>query len=131
MINHKEIVRYGFWGIITILVNVLSYYVLLNIGMDYIIANIFAIISSKTFAFISNKYFVFKSEIDKLKISEIVKFIIARGSSGLVDFFGLILLVEVLKIDEIYSKTIVVIITTIMNYILGKFFVFNIKKVRE
>lgn len=131
MINHKEIVRYGFWGIITILVNFLSYTILLNIGMDYIIANIFAIILSKTFAFISNKYFVFKSEINKIKISEIVKFIIARGSSGLVDFFGLILLVEVLKMDEIYGKTIIVIITTLMNYILGKFFVFKIKKVSE
>lgn len=127
MINYHEIVRYGFWGIITVLVNFLSYVVLIKIGVSYIIANVISIIVSKTFAYISNKYFVFKNAENKISLKEIVKFIFARGTSGVVDFFGLIILVSYIKMDEIYGKVIIVIITTIINYILGKYFVFKSK----
>lgn len=127
MINYHELARYGFWGIITVLVNFLSYVLLIKIGVSYIIANVISIIVSKTFAYISNKYFVFKNAENKISLKEIVKFIFARGTSGLVDFFGLIILVSYIKMDEIYGKVIIVIITTIINYILGKYFVFKSK----
>lgn len=127
MINYHELARYGFWGIITVLVNFLSYVLLIKIGVSYIIANIISIIVSKTFAYISNKYFVFKNAENKISLKEVVKFIFARGTSGLVDFFGLIILVSYIKMDEIYGKVIIVIITTIINYILGKYFVFKSK----
>ncbi|HBR02763.1 MAG TPA: hypothetical protein DD738_09135, partial [Ruminiclostridium sp.] len=98
--NYKEIMSYGFWGIITVLVSYLSYALLIKLGVEYKLSNILSLILTKTIAFLTNKYFVFKSKNRNLKelLLEIVRYIWTRGLVGVIDFLGLIIFVELFKI---------------------------------
>jgi putative flippase GtrA len=53
-----------------------------------------------------------------------MRFIFARGFTGLVDYFGLIALVELFGFNEIYSKYAMVATVIVLNYVLGKKAVF-------
>ncbi len=127
MENQKEFIRYIIWGLITTLFHFLFYYLLNIIGLYYVIANVIAIITTKALAYICNKLFVFKRKCDNYKelLKEIFHFIISRGFTFLIDFFGLILLVDVFKFNKFIGKIIVLIIVVIINYILGKDFVYR------
>lgn len=121
----REVTRYLFWGVITVIVNYISY-LLLKIFMPYQIANLISIIFTKVFAYYTNKKYVFRSVTGVWEqIKEIARFILGRGFTGLVDFFGLIMLTELFLIDDRLGKVIMIVITTILNYFLGKVFVFK------
>ncbi|MDE7169508.1 MAG: GtrA family protein, partial [Mucispirillum sp.] len=92
--------------------------------LDYRVANIFSMIVSKAAAFFCNKYLVFRKS-NSLERNEIFRFIFARVLSGFVDFFGLIFIVSGLHFDEVYGKVFMLVVVTIMNYVLGKYFVFR------
>lgn len=120
-INKYEIVRYGISGVVTAVLN-LGTYELLNIfGIDYKISNIFALLISKVVAFFISKYFVYKSnEKGRKAFKEFVGFALSRVATALLDYFGLILLVECVGLDKFYSKIIVIVVVIISNYVLGK-----------
>lgn len=125
LFEKKEVTRYLFWGVITVIVNYISY-LLLKIILPYQIANLISIIFTKIFAYYTNKKYVFRSVTGVWEqIKEIVRFILGRGFTGLVDFFGLIMLTELFLIDDRLGKVIMIVITTILNYFLGKVFVFK------
>ena len=50
---------------------------------------------------------------------------IGRGFTGVVDFFGLIVLVDVFGIDGRIGKMIMIAVIMPLNYILGRVFVFK------
>ena len=94
--------------------------------VDYKIGNLIAIISSKIFAYVANKKFVFKTKCATKAewIKEAVRYIITRGFTALIDYFGVIFLVEVFHLNESYVKYFVLLIVVVLNYILGKNAVF-------
>lgn len=66
-----EVIRYLFWGVITVIVNYASY-LLLKVVMPYQMANLVSIIFTKLFAYCTNKKFVFQSVTDlKGQVKEI------------------------------------------------------------
>ena len=85
-----------------------------------------ALLTAKIFAFFANKTFVFHSKSNDLKdfMKEVYRYILARGGTGLLDYFGLIFAVEVLNLSEVWSKYGLQILVIILNYVLGKKAVF-------
>lgn len=123
-----EIIRYGFWGCMTVLFSMVSY-TLLTIVFDYKIANFISIVITKIFAYFTNKKFVFKTRTTFVEqLREIGKFVIARSFTGIIDWIGQILLVEVFLQNDFIAKCSMIIVTTILNYFLGKFSVFKKRK---
>lgn len=123
----KEAIRYLFWGVMTVLLNYFSY-LFLKQFLTYQIANLFSILITKVFAYCTNKKFVFQTKTNlKEQIYEIFRYILGRGLTGVVDFVGLIFLVNVLSVDDRIGKLIMIVITTALNYLLGKVFVFKKK----
>lgn len=121
----KRLVSYGFWGVMTVLFSLVSYW-LLSLFLNYQIANLISIILTKVFAYFTNKTFVFKTITTfSEQMWEILRFIAARGVTGIIDFIGQILLVEFLLIDDFVSKCAMIIIITILNYFLCAFGVFK------
>ena len=120
-----ELLRYGFFGMATTAVNIVVYQVLLSF-MDYRISNLIAILASKLFAYVTNKRFVFHSKCSNKRelFQEIYRFILARGATGLLDYFGLIIAVDVFHLNRVWSKYSIQIIVIILNYVLGKKAVF-------
>ncbi len=123
----KELAVYFVVGVSTTIVNIACYHLLVFFGMDYKIANLLALFLCKVYGYFANKTIVFKSKCDSFGelLREIIKYIGSRGFTGIVDYFGLIFAVEILGLDKIYSKYAIQIIVIILNYILGKFFVFK------
>ena len=124
----KEIIRYGISGVLISLVNLGVYTGLVYLGMRYEFANIIALVLNRIVGFALNKYFVFRSTSEGRFWREFWGFMAARGLSGLVDYFGVILLVDQLHVNEVLSKGFVMIFVIVLNYFLGKFLVFRQKK---
>ncbi|MDD4311843.1 MAG: GtrA family protein, partial [Eubacteriales bacterium] len=121
----NEIIRYGISGVLITLVNLGVYTGLLSLGMRFEIANIIALVLSRVTGFGLNKYFVFRSTRKGRFWREFWGFMLTRGLSGLVDYFGLILLVNQFHMQKILSKAIIMILVIVLNYIFGKFLVFR------
>lgn len=123
--ERKEAERYIFWGIVTTIINYLSY-LLLKIFLPYQTANLINVIFIKILAYFTNKKFVFRTITDfGEQVKEIVRYILVRVATGVIDYFGLIIFVEMLAVDDRLGKIVMIVIVTILNYILGKLFVFK------
>ncbi len=124
----REFITYGIFGVLTTLVNILIFKLLFeDFAIAYGLANIIAVLSAKVFAYITNKLFVFRSHCANGKelFIEIIKYVFARGFTGLIDIFGMFFAVEVLQADEMITKYIIQVVVIILNYILGKKVVFK------
>ena len=124
--KHKEFISYCFFGGVTTLLHILLFW-LLDGFMKYYIANIITLVTIKTLAYFLNKIFVFKTKCkDKKELTkEVFKYIFSRVFTMIIDYFGLILLVEVFNINELIGKVMVLILVVIVNYILCKKYVYK------
>jgi len=124
---NRETILYAVIGVLTSLLNVFMFKGLLLLGMDYKIDNIITLIVVKLTAYILNKNIVFKSHCSsfgKLML-EVLRFVFARGATALIDYFGLLLLVEVWGGDKFICKIFVTVLVIVINYIVGKKHVFK------
>ena len=142
-----EMVTYIFFGVLTTVVSVLSFWLfdlLLSNkmfvviagkqkDMGYLIANVVSFILAVLFAFITNKLFVFQSKDTTAKtvFRELILFTAARLLSFGVDMLWMFVTVTLCGINALLSKIIVQIIVVIMNYILSKIMVFRKPKVQD
>ena len=126
----SEIFRYGVAGGVVTISNYLIFLILFEVGIFYSLANVISLVLSKTIGYLMNKLYVYRSRTDSAGefFAELFRFVLARGFTGLVDFFGLILLVEVFHMDSRIGKWIVMALVIVLNYILGKKAVFIKKK---
>lgn len=131
-ILQNEMVSYVFWGATTTAVSI-AVYTLLGYAVDYKIANFASIIIGKVYAYFVNKLFVFKSACGSLQelLKEIAAYILSRGFTGAVDFFGVIILVEGFSIGQNLAKYAVMAVVIALNYFLGKKAVFVKRKGKD
>lgn len=122
MKNKKQIILYIIFGIITSTLNILFFYILISLKINYQIANLITLIIVKIITYICNKKIVFKSKCNSIKelIIEFLKFIFWRGFTLIIDYFGLIILVEIFKINKVISKIVITTTVIIVNYITSK-----------
>lgn len=125
--NLKEWLRYGFWGAVTAFINFFSYWAFLLIGLDYRIAQLISMVLTKGSAYFSNKFFVFysKRETKQALLKEMALFIITRGISGVIEFIGLVVLVDICGMGRLLGKGVMIVIVTILNYVFGKAIVYR------
>ncbi len=126
----KEILWYGFFGVLTTLVNIISFYLLDKTGMNVYINNFIAWFLSVLFAFITNKLFVFNSKsLDKkVIIKEVVSFFFFRILSLGIDMAGMYICISMININKMIAKVLMNIVVIIANYIFSKIFIFKKKE---
>ena len=123
----SEIIRYLIVGGATTLVSFVVFFACEKmLGIDYRVANVISWVFAVAFAFITNRRFVFNS--DGNLITQLLSFVASRLFSLGAEEGSMILMVEVLKLESLWAKIIAQVIVVILNYILGKFFVFRKKK---
>lgn len=123
----KEVILYIIFGLLTTMINLVSFYLMNSIlKINENISNFVAIVLAVLVAYITNKDLVFHSEAKtaKEKFVEFIKFIIGRAFTMLVEFLGGFLLFK-LPIPNIISKTILTIVVIILNFFISKFFAFK------
>lgn len=125
--NYSEILGYIFFGGLTTLVNIISFYLLSKVGIGTYVSNLIAWILSVIFAFLTNKIFVFNSTSFKINIffKEMISFFTFRLLSLGIDMAGMFLLISIFSINEMISKVFMNIIVIIVNYVFSKLFIFN------
>ncbi|WP_424245964.1 putative flippase GtrA [Elusimicrobium posterum] len=122
----KETSLYAFFGVAVTVVN-LGLYHLFVLVLDYKTANLLALGFSKTFAYFVNKVFVFKAKSANSKemTAEILRFIGTSIFTALIDFTGLIFLVDYIGFNKYIGKYIMTLFIIVLNYVLRKMYVFK------
>lgn len=145
--KYKEIISYLFFGVMTTLVNFVSFWAFNKILGEslYLISNVIAWVISVVFAYVTNKLWVFESKSWKFKVllKEVPEFFAARIFSLCVEESGLWLLVDKLGFDKfsfslfkfevtgkLIAKVLLAVIVVILNYFFSKFIIFA-KKSKE
>lgn len=127
-IINKETISYLIFGILTTIVDAITFFVCNKIFMiEYILSTIAAWILAVLFAYITNKIWVFKSHTNKYStiITEIISFFIARLISLGFTIIWMMFTVEYLKVDSMISKLLANIFVVIVNYFFSKFLIFR------
>lgn len=126
----REMLAYLFWGAASVLFNVGVFALLVAAGIEYKIANLLTLALLKIFVFVTNKIFVFKTAAKGIMatIKEFFRFLAARFVTNLIDFFGLIFLVEVVRLEANISKIMLGTLVVALNFIFSKWFVFTAEK---
>jgi putative flippase GtrA len=110
-------------GVLTTLVNLVAYKLLLLAGLDYRISVSLAVGLSVLFAFVFNRKYVFASQGDAKK--EMFRFFVARAFAFILNYMGLVLLVERANVDEFWGQVLMNVVVIIVNYVLSRFLVFE------
>ena len=123
--KNKEVVLYIIFGVLTTLVNIMSYLFFAKIcGINNLLSNIMAWFFSIIFAYVTNRILVFESKNEKV-LHEFALFITGRGLSGILDSLLFYILVVSLMFNDVISKIFINIIVVIINYVLSKKIIFK------
>lgn len=123
----KEIILYAIFGILTTIINLVTFYILTNIfHLEENISNIIAIVIAVILAYLTNKDLVFHSKAKTLKEKgmQFSKFISGRAFTMVVEWVGCAILF-LTPIPTMVSKLAVTIIVIILNFFISKFLVFK------
>ena len=129
--KYKALILYGIFGVTTTIINVVSYALLLFIGINVQIAVVVSWLLAVIVAYFTNRVWVFNSgAVTKLELlREFISFMLARlatlGVEMVIIWFG----VQLLNQDPIVWKIIDNIVVIILNYIISKLIVFKIRKI--
>ncbi|MBO4553941.1 GtrA family protein [bacterium] len=147
----KEVIAYLVCGVLTTVVNVAVYHILYKLGCGVTTSGVISVICAKIFAYLSNKLFVFNSKCENKKElgKEVWRFVLARGLSGVLDvglttFFAWIIpknyelalslggcfFVFRIVSPGVAAKYITQPIVIVVNYVLGKSYVFKGKEAK-
>lgn len=121
--KYKELILYGFFGVLTVIVNIISFKLLLILNIPLLYANTVAFFIAVLFAYYTNTKYVFN---DKFTKKNFISFISMRISTLFIDNMGLYYLVSI-SVDELIAKSIINIIIILINYICSKFIIFKKK----
>ncbi|WP_295611819.1 GtrA family protein [uncultured Methanobrevibacter sp.] len=121
----RELVLYVFFGTLTFLVNIVTYFLFEDLlGINYLISNVLAWFFSVLFAYITNRIWVFESKSPDI-LKEMSLFFGGRIFSGAVDTGLMYLFIDILMIGDLISKIVVQVIVIILNYVFSKLIVFK------
>ena len=127
----KEVIFYIIFGILTTIVNIVSFHIMANIfHWEENISNLIAIVLAVLTAYITNKDMVFHSQAEsaRQKLTEFIKFIAGRTFTTILELVGGFILFK-LPIPNIISKAFITAVVIILNFFISKFFTFKRKEI--
>ena len=125
--KYKEVIMYLIFGVLTTLVNIISFYIMDKCNINLYVNNTVAWILSVLFAYITNKLFVFESKSmePKVVIKEGLSFFGFRLISYFMDMLCMFIMINIFSIQKMISKIVGNVIVIIANYIFSKLFIFR------
>ncbi len=128
--KYKSLILYGFFGVATTLVNIISYYICSKwLHLNVLIGTSISWLVAVIFAYITNKIFVFESKTTKFNdtLREIISFFSCRILTGILDIGIMYICVDCLHFNDMIIKALSNILVIILNYIASKLLIFNKK----
>lgn len=128
--KYEEVISYLFFGVCTTLVNLVVYWVAVNVfHIHYLVATAIAWAFAVAFAYVTNRIFVFKSKARGAWeiLREIVSFVSCRVFSGVCEIVIMFMGVDLLGINDNVVKIICQVLVVVINYVLSKLIIFKKK----
>jgi len=124
----REFILYLLFGVLTTLVNILSYALLAKgLALDYKPATAMAWALSVLFAYVTNKRYVFQSPATALPavLKELGSFVVFRLASLGLDMITMVISIEILRLHDLVAKIIANSLVIAFNYLASKFVIFR------
>ena len=125
--KYEKFIKFAIVGFGNLFISLVTYYLLVFFSINYQIANIGGFITGSLNGYIWNRVWVFKNS--KKNLSSIVKFYLSYLSTWLLSAILLYIWIEVFNISDKIAPILNVVITTPINYLLNKYWVF--KKIKK
>lgn len=119
----KKFLKFSLIGILNTLITIISYISLVNIGMNYLMANCFAYLIGVANSYYWNKNWVF--EFKNKELSLFFKFLTVNLIVLTFNTISLFILVDKLFINKFISQFCSIGVGMIMNFFLNKLWTFN------
>lgn len=129
--KYKMVFWYLVFGVLTTIINIVTYAICHKVlKIANIPSTIIAWVMTVAVAYLTNRKAVFDSQAIgiKEKLSEVVKFVVCRIGTQIIDIIIMYVAVDCLKWNDILWKTIANIIVVISNYIASKLIIFTSQK---
>jgi len=126
--KYREVIMYLIFGVLTTLVNILSYIAFTRIfKVDVYVSNVIAWILSVLFAYVTNRKYVFNSKTKTIRatLKEMLSFYTCRLITFGVDMVLMYVMIDLMTINDMVSKVVVSFIIIILNYIFSKLIIFK------
>lgn len=128
--KHKELINYLIVGGIGTFVSILTFAVLINLGLSTVVANTISWFIVVVLMYILNRYFVFSEHATGFVgiVREILSFFAARVATLFIEDFIVWLGIDVMNFNAIIIKVIGQITVIVLNYVASKLFIFKKNK---
>ena len=121
--KYEKFIKFAIVGFGNLFISLITYYILVFFSINYQIANVGGFITGSLNGYIWNKLWVFKE--NKQNMTSIVKFYLTYLATWILSAILLYIWIEILKISDKIAPIINVVITTPINYLLNKLWVFK------
>ena len=123
LFKYKKFIKFLMVGVTNLIVSLVTYYILIYFSIHYQLANIGSFVTGRINGYIWNKLWVFKGT--KKDFTSVIKFYTTYLSTWLLSAVLLYVWIEIFNISDKIAPIINVIITTPINYLLNKYWVFK------
>lgn len=130
--NHKEVINYLIFGLLTTAVSLCAYYSCVLTFLDPAssiqlqLANVISWVAAVTFAYVTNRKYVFDSK-NKNILQEATTFYLSRVSTLLMDMGIMFVGCTLCGFNDKIVKLVVQMLVMLANYVLSKILVFRRK----
>ncbi|MGL5648391.1 MAG: GtrA family protein [Clostridium sp.] len=122
----EKLIKFGFVGILNTVINMIVYNILLLCGLNYIFANSIGYGIGMINSYIWNNIWVFKTK--SKSVHTIIKFIIVNLIVLGINNGLLYILVKEFDLNKTIAQVLVLVITTLINFVGSKLWTFKEKK---
>lgn len=127
--RYRELINYLFFGVLTTVVNYVTYLALAPFFTFTTVPTVVAWILSVLFAYLTNRRYVFCSHtVGKDVLKEASGFFMARVMSGVLDVAIMWVFVDLIGFNDLLIKLLSNVVVVVFNYIASKMVVFSKKK---
>ena len=91
----REVILYGIFGVLTTVVNLVTFFILTHLGLEENLSNILAIITCVLFAYFTNRKLVFNSSAVTFKdnLKEFYKFLLGRAFTMILEIVRILFII--------------------------------------
>lgn len=128
LLKYKSIMLYAFFGVLTTIVNIATYYVCAHlIHLDTVISACVAWITGVLFAYFTNRKYVFESDKTEMEgvLKEVFSFFSCRLITGAVDIAIMYIFVDVFHWNDMLIKVLSNVVVIVLNYMASKLIIFR------
>lgn len=119
----EKFLKFGLVGIFNTLITIISYIILVKLGMNYLIANIISYLIGVANSYYWNKNWVFRSNSKNLSV--FLKFMTVNLIVLAFNTLSLFILVDKLLYNEFIAQIFAIGIGMMINFFLNKIWTFN------